>query len=150
MTQPYDHRNDLTAQLLDACYNRAWLRTHPSSEPLVNSLVSLVDGHLPGAQAREVFQQLHTLGVGDATWRTLPEGVKSQIRDLSALTPQLIGLEGWRVEVTHQDNTTRRFIVGRSTGWKPCHIEVARRDSSGGGAVYGAPFLVVTPLYQVR
>lgn len=56
------------------------------------------------------------------------------------LTPQLRGLEGRRVEVVDCYGEKRRFIVGRSTGWMPCHIEIARRTSSGGGAVTGAPF----------
>ena len=55
------------------------------------------------------------------------------------LTPQLIGLEGKRVEVVDMDGQTRRFIVGKSTGWMPCHLEIARRDSTGGGAASG-PF----------
>ena len=56
------------------------------------------------------------------------------------LTPQLIGLERKRVEVVDAYGDTRRFIVGKSTGWMPCHLEIARRNSSGGGAVTGAPF----------
>jgi len=56
------------------------------------------------------------------------------------LTHQLIGLEGKRVEVEDADGQKRRFQVGRSTGWLPIHLEIARRTSSGGGAVYGAPF----------
>lgn len=56
------------------------------------------------------------------------------------LTPQLNGLVGRRVEVTDASGEKRRFIVGRSTGWMPCHLEIASRDSSGGCPVYGAPF----------
>lgn len=56
------------------------------------------------------------------------------------LTPQLIGLEGKRVEVVEEDGETRRFIVGKSTGWMPCHLEIETRQSSGGFAVTGAPF----------
>lgn len=52
------------------------------------------------------------------------------------LTPQLVGLEGKRVEVTAPGEEPRRFYVGKSTGWLPCHLEIARRNSSGGGAVY--------------
>lgn len=49
------------------------------------------------------------------------------------LSPQLTGLEGWRVEVTPMDgDNNRRFIVGKSTGPIPCHLEIKRRDSSGG------------------
>ncbi|END3175285.1 hypothetical protein ABL052_004504, partial [Salmonella enterica] len=59
-------------------------------------------------------------------------------------TPQLVGLEGRRVEVIDAYGETRRFIVGRSSGWMPCHIEIARRDSHGGPAVTGAPFKSVS------
>lgn len=55
------------------------------------------------------------------------------------LVPQLIGLEGKRVEVRHGDEV-RRFIVGKSTGWMPCHLEIKTRASTGGGPVWGAPF----------
>jgi hypothetical protein len=48
------------------------------------------------------------------------------------LSPQLIGLEGHRVEVVTCNNERRRFIVGKSVGWIPIHLEIARRDSTGG------------------
>lgn len=60
------------------------------------------------------------------------------------LTEALIGLEGTRVEVVDSFGDKRRFWVGKSTGWIPCHIELARRDSSGGFPVYGAPFRSLT------
>lgn len=56
------------------------------------------------------------------------------------LTSQLIGLEGKRIEVVDKWNEKRRFIVGRSTGWMPCHIERKTKRSIGGGAVMGEPF----------
>lgn len=56
------------------------------------------------------------------------------------LTPQLNGLEGKRVEVVDCYGERRRFYVGKSTGWLPIHLEIARRNSSGGGGVTGAPF----------
>jgi hypothetical protein len=56
------------------------------------------------------------------------------------LTPQLTGLEGKRVEVIDRHGERRRFQVGKSTGWLPCHLEIARRTSTGGPAVTGAPF----------
>lgn len=52
------------------------------------------------------------------------------------LVAELVGYEGKRVEVTTPDNETTRFWVGRSTGWMPCHLEIARRNSSGGPPVY--------------
>ncbi|RPJ39987.1 MAG: hypothetical protein EHM35_00715 [Planctomycetaceae bacterium] len=61
-------------------------------------------------------------------------------RSTSELTEQLIGLEGRRVEVVDKYGETRRFWVGKSTGFIPCHLEIANRRSTGGPAVTGAPF----------
>lgn len=52
------------------------------------------------------------------------------------LEPALKGLKGRRVEVTYPDGDKSRFWVGQSTGWAPCHLEIARRDSSGGPQAY--------------
>lgn len=66
-------------------------------------------------------------------WQRMSETERSQYRDLGGLSPQFVGLEGWRVEVETVYGETRRFIVGRSTGWAPCHLEVKTRRSLGGG-----------------
>ena len=55
------------------------------------------------------------------------------------LIPELKGLEGKRVEVIDCYGEKRRFYVGKSTGWMPCHLEIAKRNSSGGGSVTGTP-----------
>lgn len=59
-------------------------------------------------------------------------------RSTAELTPELIGKEGRRVEVTHQwrdgETETIRFQVGRSSGWMPCHLQLTRRGVSGGPA----------------
>jgi hypothetical protein len=65
------------------------------------------------------------------------------------LSPQLTGLEGWRVEVVTTYGDTRRFIVGKSTGWAPCHLEIARRDSSGGMGA-SREYKSVRPIEKVR
>ena len=52
------------------------------------------------------------------------------------LCPQLVGLEGKRVEVVTHYGETRRFWVGKSTGPLPIHLEIAKRTSPGGT---GAP-----------
>lgn len=54
-------------------------------------------------------------------------------RAVCGLSPQLMGLEGHRVEALTKYGERRRFIVGKSTGWMPCHLEIKRIDSSGGG-----------------
>lgn len=59
---------------------------------------------------------------------------------LTELTPQLIGLEGKRVEVVDKWDEKRRFIVARSTGWIPIHIEKKQINSIGGPSVMGTPF----------
>lgn len=49
------------------------------------------------------------------------------------LTPQLRGWEGYRVEVVDREgDTPRRFNVGRSMGWTPCHIELTNARCFGG------------------
>lgn len=65
-------------------------------------------------------------------WTALTPAQRAKVRDLSGLTVQLAGLEGSRVEVETNYGERRRFWVGRSTGWKPCHLEVKLRTSSGG------------------
>lgn len=55
-------------------------------------------------------------------------------RSTSELTPQLRGLEGYRVEVETTYGEVRRFNVGRSTGFIPCHLEIHNARSLGGGA----------------
>jgi hypothetical protein len=81
-------------------------------------------------------------------YRTLLDRVagycqRNKLRCPAELTPQLTGLEGKRVEVVDLHGERRRFIVGKSTGWLPIHLEIARRNSSGGPAVTGAPFQFV-------
>lgn len=67
-------------------------------------------------------------------WERLTPNEKAAVRDLSGLTPALVGLERHRVEVVDRFGERRRFIVGRSTGWQPCHLEVKTRRSMGGMA----------------
>ena len=56
-------------------------------------------------------------------------------RSVSQLHPQLVGLEGKRVEVIDCDGEKYRFIVGKSTGYIPCHLVIKSKGSSGGGPV---------------
>lgn len=61
---------------------------------------------------------------------------ESGLRCPAELEPRLIGLEGKRVEVAYADGAKSRFYVGKSTGWLPVHLEIKRRNSSGGAPVY--------------
>lgn len=82
-------------------------------------------------------------------WSAMTPAQKDAARSLDSLTPQLVGLEGWRVEVTEEWGEVSRGIVGRSTGWVPIHILLKTRASSGG---YGASrtYKAVRRLYRVR
>lgn len=48
------------------------------------------------------------------------------------LNPQLTPFLGQRVEVVRENGEKARFIVGRSTGWKPCYLEIKTKRSLGG------------------
>jgi hypothetical protein len=65
-------------------------------------------------------------------WDRLSAAEKNAIRSDAGLTDQLKGLEGKRVEVVTDYGETRRFYVGRSSGWIPCHIERKLSTSHGG------------------
>lgn len=54
----------------------------------------------------------------------------------AALIPRFIGREGERVEVEDKEEGKRRFYIGKSTGWFPIHLEIQRRDSTGGFAAF--------------
>jgi hypothetical protein len=83
-------------------------------------------------------------------WGRMTERERAAVRDMSAMTPQLSGLEGWRVEVVDTEETPpRRFIVGRSTGWRPCHLEINNRRSLGGGPAR-SQYASVCRLYFAR
>lgn len=62
------------------------------------------------------------------------------------LTSQLFGLEGRRVEVVDCDGDKRRFWVGMSTGWMPCHLEITRKvyNRPNGGPAAMGPYQSVT------
>jgi len=61
-------------------------------------------------------------------------------RSKSELIPEFIGNEGRKVEVITSYNEKERYIIGKSTGFIPCHLEIKKRNSSGGSSVCGYPF----------
>lgn len=56
-------------------------------------------------------------------------------RSKSELFAPFIGNEGRRVEIEYTWGEKERFIIGKSTGWIPCHIMCKRIDSNGGASV---------------
>jgi hypothetical protein len=65
-------------------------------------------------------------------------------RSKSELIPEFIGKEGKRVEVITIYGKKQRYIIGKSSGFIPCHLEIKQRNSSGGGSVIGYPFKSIT------
>jgi hypothetical protein len=55
-------------------------------------------------------------GMTNEKWSRMSQQERDAARDNSDLSPQLVGLEGYRVEVVTTYGETRRFIVGKSTG----------------------------------
>jgi len=82
-------------------------------------------------------------------WNRLPQNERNAAQDLSGLSPQLVGLEGYRVEVEDNLGKVRRFIVGRSSGWRPCHITL-RTVRSRAGHPADRHFNRVTVIRRVR
>lgn len=65
-------------------------------------------------------------------WQTLRPAERDAIRDTSGLNPELIPYEGKRIEARDRYGDVTRFWVGRSTGWRPCHLAIKRSDAHGG------------------
>lgn len=82
-------------------------------------------------------------------WAAMSPAEREKARDNSDLTPALKGLEGWRVEVVDAEGGRRRFIVGRSTGWRPCHLELHNIRSMGGFPAW-KNYQSVRPIRRVR
>lgn len=61
--------------------------------------------------------------------------IQNGFRSETCLTKSFKGLEGKRIKVTLKNAKQKRFWVGHSTGFIPCHLMVPRIDSTGGGAV---------------
>lgn len=91
-------------------------------------------------------------------WDSMSLSERAKVRDISSLHPLLIGLEGWRVEVIYKPGTEcvgydeatcwllPRFIVGRTTGWKPCHLALRNRNQRGSSMTITNE----TPIQSVR
>ena len=82
-------------------------------------------------------------------WIGLPHLVREVVRDESELCPELIGKEGCRVEAT-QYGERKRFQVGMSTGWRPCHIALHNRRCMGGGLVKRGTLSDVVTIRRIR
>ena len=89
-------------------------------------------------------------GMTQAEWNKASPAEREKLASTAGLIPELIGLEGWRVVATYPDGETSRFYVGRSSGWRPCHIELKRRDSNGGCGVTWPAGTTFRKLYRKR
>lgn len=118
-----EHDNGFSCLGFDVCMDRI--------DRIATELIGR--GYSPGIKApvRGSMETYALLEVLQDALRTACE--KDGERAVYDLSPQLTGLEGWRVEVVDTEgDEPRRFIVGKSTGWAPIHLEIARRNSTGG------------------
>lgn len=81
-------------------------------------------------------------------WDAMTPAQRDAARDLSGLVPELVGLEGWRIEATYPEGDKKRYYVSRSNGWRPCHIEVLNRRSFGGAQVWWPAGTTFRKLYK--
>ncbi len=115
------------------------------TEKALKWLLQAVEKHEPGTMP-EVFQQLQPWGPNQFPeletmelyhfYKKIVKLVcelcsRHKIRADYELNPKLKGLEGRRVECVMYGEK-RRFYVGRSMGPVMIHLEIKRRDSSGG------------------
>lgn len=75
----------------------------------------------------------------DAMKRGATYAAQTGQRCLAELDPRIDQYRGRRVEVTEPDGAKRRFIVGMSTGWMPCNLEIFRRTARSGSAAHLGP-----------
>lgn len=108
-------------------HSLGWHVCKDRSERMALNL-GMTDFKAPATGTREAYDMM----------LTLQEALKLQYERTGEktcfdLSPQLIGLEGHRVEVQDgEDGPKRRFIVGKSTGWSPIHLEIKTTRSMGG------------------
>ena len=74
----------------------------------------------------------HLQGMTQDKWDSFTAAQCTAMCDTSHLTPQLIGLEGRRVRAVDIHDNARKFYVGKSTGWRPCHLEIKTSRSMDG------------------
>lgn len=104
-----------------------WDVVKDRSERMALNLV-IEDFEAPATGTREAWDTMQNLM--DALKVQYDETGEKAIFDL---TMDLVGLEGHRVEVVDREgDAPRRFIVGRSTGWAPVHLEIKTTRSMGG------------------
>ncbi len=80
-----------------------------------------------GGYALETYVMTMTAAI----WAAMAPAERDKARDTSGLHPALKGLEGRKVTVSARDYGRKTFIVGRTAGWKPAHLAIARRNAMG-------------------
>lgn len=115
-------------------------------EKLLSKLAA--EGHAPSTPPAPKGTTERYAQYQEAVEKARQHHVATGEKSRAELTPELIGYEGMRVEITHRwtpehKPETKRFIVGKSTGWMPVHLEIANIRSTGGEAVAAGEILKV-------
>lgn len=88
-------------------------------------------------------------GMTSDKWSKLTPAERQRIA-APAYPEQMAPHLGWRVEVLTHYGETRRFIVGKSTGWRPRYLEIPRVNSAGGPSCDSQGYLSITKIRKVR
>lgn len=120
-------RNGYTCLGFDVCLNRQKKLADELNIPLLPHERGSIESYRQYDQLIEIARQKHN----ESGFRWISK---------SELIPEFIGKEGKRVEVIDEYGEKRRFYIGKSTGFIPCHLEIKQRNSSGGGSITGYPF----------
>ena len=127
----------------------AWMsdrvKVYNANSSIVTTFAEIMTKHMPEKgtpEAYDFYERIMELG------RKFNELTNERCE--AELIPELKGLEGKRVEVTDiYEPRPRRFYVGKSTGWMPCHLEISRVNSHGGPAAMG-PYKSVRVIPRMR
>lgn len=77
----------------------------------------------------------HLADMTQAKWDALTRQERDAMRDTSELHPKLLAYVGKRVRVTpKREYGLTSFIVGTSTGWRPCMLAMRNDPRSHGSS----------------
>ena len=82
----------------------------------------------------ELRKMIENRDMTQNVWECVPHAQRERVSDKSGLCAELIGREGCRVAATLYRERVR-FHVGKSTGWRPCHLRMHNVTSRGGDAI---------------
>lgn len=125
----FNHGKYIDCLGFDVCEKRKNALANEIDEPLNQTQIGAIEAYNEYERIVDIARQKHA---------------KTGWRSKSELIPEFIGREGERVEVIDNYGDQRRFYIGKSTGFIPNHLEILKKNSTGGVSVMGYPFRKIT------